>query len=214
MEQFTEPNILYSDASVYVCIKPVGLVSEETDNRGGLADVLRERNGGYIGVVHRLDRGVGGVMVYARTREAAARLSDAVRTHEMKKIYLAIVHGTPQAPSDTLRDLLYHDRMKNKTFVVERERRGVKEAILDYETLRGVELDGGLAATLLKIRLHTGRTHQIRAQFSSRGLPLVGDRKYGSRVVSDIRLFCHELTFPHPKSGKMLTFSIVPEWGE
>lgn len=204
--------ILYSDKDIFVCLKPVGVVSEETAEGVGLADVLREQNGGYIGVVHRLDRGVGGVMVYARTKQAAAKLSAAVQAHTLEKVYLAFVHGVPTERSATLTDLLYHDRMKNKTFVVDRTRRGVKEAILDYETYKSYEQEPFGTVSLLRIRLQTGRTHQIRVQFASRGMPLVGDNKYGARDRCEIMLFCHRLTFPHPITGKRMTFSETPEW--
>lgn len=205
--------MLYRDRDIFVCLKPVGAVSEENDGRGdSLADVLREQNGGYIGVVHRLDRGVGGVMVYARTKQAAAKLSAAVQAHTLEKIYLAVVHGMPEKSATTLTDLLYHDRIKNKTFVVDRVRNGVKEAILDYEALKTYEQEPFGKVSLLRIRLHTGRTHQIRVQFASRGLPLVGDNKYGARDRSEIALFCHSLTFPHPSTGKKLTFTEYPEW--
>ena len=205
--------MLYSDADIYVCRKPVGVVSEETANGTGLADWLREQNGGYIGVVHRLDRGVGGVMVYARNKKAAAKLSAAVQARTLEKTYLAIVHGKPTESAATLTDLLYHDRIKNKTFVVDRARNGVKEAILDYETLRTYEQEPLGTVSLLRIKLHTGRTHQIRVQFSSRGLPLLGDRKYGARSQCEIALFCHRLNFLHPVTGKRMTFSEMPEWG-
>lgn len=204
--------ILYSDDHIVVCQKPVGIVSEETADRKGLADLLRQTPNEYIGVVHRLDRGVGGVMVYAKTRAAAARLSAAVQDHSFQKEYLAVVHGTPAEPCARLTDLLFHDRAKNKTFVVARERRGVKEAILDYEVVRSVEHAQFGCISLLRIKLLTGRTHQIRVQLSSRGLPLVGDGKYGARDRCDIMLFCHRLTFPHPKTGKPLTFSALPDW--
>lgn len=203
--------ILYEDDAITVAVKPATMVSEQTERGDGFADLLAARNrGGYIGVIHRLDRGVGGVMVYAREPRAAARLSAAVQAHAFGKEYLAWVHGTPE-PRATLRDLLFHDRMKNKTFVVERERRGVKEAILDYENLKTRRDASGEARTLVSVRLHTGRTHQIRVQFAHRGHPLVGDGKYGARGDRcPIALFCHRLQFPHPVSGKMLTFS--REW--
>lgn len=204
--------IIYSDEHIVVCQKPVGIVSEETSDHTGLADLLRPTPNGYIGVVHRLDRGVGGVMVYAKSRLAAARLSTAVQTHTFKKEYLAVVHGTPLKPADRLQDLLFHDRIKNKTFVVDRARRGVKEAILDYEVIKTSEHTTLGALSLLRIALLTGRTHQIRVQFSSRGMPLVGDGKYGAHDRCDIMLFCHRLTFPHPVSGKEMSFSLDPEW--
>lgn len=200
--------ILYEDDAITVAVKPATMVSEQTERGDGFADLLAARNrGGYVGVIHRLDRGVGGVMVYAREPRAAARLSAAVQTHAFGKEYLAWVHGTPE-PCATLRDLLFHDRMKNKTFVVERERRGVKEAILDYETLKTLHDTSGETRTLVSVRLHTGRTHQIRVQFAHRGHPLLGDGKYGARGDRcPIALFCNRLRFPHPVSGKMLTFS-------
>lgn len=208
-----EPQILYSDNEIYVVRKPVGILCEETADGTSLADALHTKNNGYIGVIHRLDRSVGGVMVYARTKFAAARLSAAVQSHNLKKVYLALVHGVPDAPCATLTDLLFHDRVKNKTFVVDRPRRGVKEAILDYELLKTFYDPDLGTLSLLKIRLHTGRTHQIRVQFSSRGLPLVGDNKYGARDRCDIRLFSHTLSFPHPKTGEQMLFSELPEWG-
>ena len=205
-----ELKILHEDDQIFIVRKPVGIVSEETTDRAGLADLLRERNGGYVGVVHRLDRGVGGVMVYARTKSAAAKLSAAVQAHTLQKIYLAAVHGKPEADQATLTDLLFHDRYKNKAFVVDRARKGVKEAILDYEVLQTMTHADFGEISLLKIRLHTGRTHQIRVQFASRGLPLVGDNKYGAKDRADIALFCHKLTFPHPKTGKTVSFE--EEW--
>lgn len=204
--------IIYSDEHIVVCQKPVGVVSEETADHTGLADLLRPAPDGYIGVIHRLDRGVSGVMVYAKSKLAAARLSAAVQSHALKKEYLAVVHGTPDKPADRLRDLLFHDRIKNKTFVVERERRGVKEAVLDYEIVKTATHETAGEISLVRIALLTGRTHQIRVQFSSRGMPLVGDGKYGAHDRCDIMLFCHRLTFPHPKTGKEMSFSLDPEW--
>lgn len=199
--------ILYEDHAITVAIKPPNLLSEQTPQKDGFADLLAERNpDGYIGVIHRLDRGVGGVMVYARTPLAAARLSASVQARQFQKEYLALVHGEPQPAAATLRDLLFHDRNRNKTFVVERERRGVKEAILDYEVQRClVDAEYG-DHSLVKIRLHTGRTHQIRVQFAHRGHPLLGDGKYGARDRCPIALFCHRLSFPHPITGKPMCF--------
>ncbi len=207
-----ELNFLYTDDEIFVVEKPVGALSEEGDAGESLASALKEQNNGYVGVVHRLDRGVGGVMVYARTKAAAARLSAAVQEHTLKKVYFAVVHGVPTEPRARLTDLLYHDRARNKTFTVSRPRGGVKEAILDYEIIKTWD-DAPLGSlSLVKIELQTGRTHQIRVQFASRGLPLVGDNKYGARDRSEIRLFCHALTFPHPKTGKEMHFSLTPEW--
>ena len=207
-----EIKILYSDEYIVVCQKPVGVVSEETEDGTGLANLLRTRPDDYIGVVHRLDRGVGGVMVYAKTPKAAAALSAAVQAHTFQKEYLAVVHGTPAEPASRMTDLLYHDRGRNKTFVVDRPRRGVKEAILDYEVQKTVGHAEFGEISLLRIALLTGRTHQIRVQMSSRKMPLVGDGKYGARDRCDIMLFCHKLQFPHPKSGKPMSFSSLPDW--
>ena len=203
--------ILFEDREITVAIKTTDRVSEQTSRKDGFADLLAARNpSGYIGVVHRLDRGVGGVMVYANTPSAAAKLSSQVQSRSFGKKYLAVVHGTPEASNGRLTDLLFHDRVKNKTYTVERKRNGVKEAILDYECL-GTISDAQLGTiSLLSITLQTGRTHQIRVQFASRGLPLVGDRKYGAPTSGEIALFCTEITFRHPKSDKPMCFSQKP----
>ena len=202
--------ILYEDASVVVCIKPAACLSEQTADGTGPADLLAARNGGYIGVVHRLDRGVGGVMVYAKTQDAAARLSRQVQERTFEKEYLAIVHGTPREPSGELRDLLFHDRRLNKSFVVDRARNGVKEAILDYVVQKTLETDAYGTLSLVRVRLHTGRTHQIRVQFSSRRHPLLGDGKYGASDHCPIALFSTRIAFTHPKTGKRLSFEALP----
>ncbi len=203
--------ILYQDKAILVCIKPVGTVSESTAAHDGLADLLSDMTGGYVGTVHRLDRGVGGVTVYAKTPEAAAKLSDAVRTRALKKEYIALVHGVPEPLCGSLSDLLWHDRRINKTFVAERVRAGVKEALLDY-CVTGTREDPQFGViSRVKILLHTGRTHQIRVQFASRKHPLLGDRKYGARESGTIGLFAARLTLPHPVSGKAMTFEASPE---
>ena len=202
--------ILYQDSTLWVAVKPPEALSEQTANQDGFADLLAAQNKGYVGVVHRLDRGVGGVMVYAKTREAAAKLSACVQDRSMQKEYLAVLCGSPEEPTATLCDLLFHDRCANKTYVVDRERKGVKEAILDYELLSSVSTEEHGILSLVRVTLHTGRTHQIRAQFSHRGLPLLGDRKYGSRSSGSIALFSHRLSFPHPTGKKMLSFSKEP----
>lgn len=193
--------ILYSDADLAVCIKPVGMNSE-----ADMPTALKEALGGEFFTVHRLDQNVGGVMVYARNKEAAAELSRAIQSGEMVKEYFAIVHGaTPD--SGLLEDLLWKDSSKNKVFVVKRERKGVKKAILEYKTLHQDE------TSLVHIRLHTGRSHQIRVQFASRGFPLLGDHKYGARDgFSAPYLFSCKLTFPF--KGKALTFEATPDWAK
>ena len=156
--------------------------------------------------VHRLDQGVGGVMVYAKTRAAAAALSGLIQTNAFEKRYLAVTRGCPAEPEGTLRDLLYRDAARNKSYVVKRMRKGVREASLEYRVLESTP-----DAALLLIKLHTGRSHQIRVQLSSRALPLLGDTKYGG-LHSDcgIALWSFSLSFKHPVSGKPMTFSCPP----
>ena len=161
--------ILYSDKNIVVCVKPVGLDSEME-----LPVTLKEQLGGLIFPIHRLDKNVGGLMVYACTKQAAADLSRAVQEGPMVKEYVAMIHGTPPEKGDW-EDLLWKDNRKNKVFVVKRQRAGVKKARLEFRRLSAGE------TSLVHVRLHTGRSHQIRVQFSSRGFPLVGDHKYGSR---------------------------------
>ena len=191
--------ILYSDPALAVCIKPVGL-----DSEAEVPEALKAQLGGDIFPIHRLDKNVGGVMVYARTRQAAAALSKAVQEGRMVKEYVAMVHGTPPQSGDWT-DLLWKDPQKNKVFVVRRERRGVKKARLEFTAAAAGE------TSLVRIRLHTGRSHQIRVQFSSRGFPLVGDHKYGSRDArTEPMLFSCRISFPW--KGKELAFEAFPEW--
>ena len=188
--------ILYQDKGIIVCIKPVGLDSEHE-----VPEELKEQLGGEFFPIHRLDKNVGGVMVFARTKAAAATLSKAVQDGAMVKEYVAKVHGTPPETGDWT-DLLFKDSSKNKVFVVKKERKGVKKARLEF--VRHGE-------NLVRIRLHTGRSHQIRVQFASRGFPLVGDHKYGSRdELCAPMLFSCCLTFPW--QGKQMRFEKLPDW--
>ena len=191
--------ILYFDKNITICIKPVGLDSETQ-----VPAVLMEQLGGEIFPIHRLDQNVGGVMVFARTKQAAAQLSKAVQEGTMVKEYVAMVHGTPPEEGDW-QDLLWKDSKKNKVFVVKRQRGGVKKARLEFIRLTAGE------ESLVRIRLHTGRSHQIRVQFSSRGFPLVGDHKYGSRDEKTApMLYSCCITFPWKGSQKR--FEALPEW--
>ena len=191
--------ILYSDRHMAVCVKPVGLDSEKD-----VPQALTEALGGDIFPIHRLDQNVGGVMVYARTKQAAAQLSKAVQDGAMVKEYVALVHGTPPETGDW-EDLLFKDSSKNKVFVVKKERRGVKKARLEFTRLAAGE------ESLVRIRLHTGRSHQIRVQFSSRGFPLVGDHKYGSRDDRTAPLlFSCRISFPWQGQAKI--FEALPDW--
>ena len=186
-----------------VCGSPGGRVCEAP----GMPRLLSEELGGDIYCVHRLDRAVGGVMVYARTAAAAAALSRQIAARQFHKEYLAVVQGRPEEDSAILRDLLFWDRTKNKSFVVKRQRGGVKDAELEYALLEALP-----ELSLLRVILHTGRTHQIRVQFSSRALPLVGDVKYGSRYRDcALALWSHALGFRHPSTGKAMSFAAMPE---
>ena len=194
--------LLYSDREIAVCIKPVGLDAEKQ-----VPDALREALGGEIFTVHRLDLNVGGVMVYARTKGAAAALSRAIQDGSMVKEYVALVHGTVPESGDW-EDLLWKDAKKNKVFVVKRQRGGVKAARLEFTRLQA-END----TSLVRIRLHTGRSHQIRVQFASRGFPLVGDHKYGARdTLTAPQLYSCALTFPYHR--KTVSYTSLPSWAE
>ena len=203
--------ILYEDAHLLVCVKPRGVLSQ-TDSRGNPAmpDLLFRQCGGEIFPVHRLDGEVSGVMVYAKTKQAAAKLSQLVSDHErFIKTYYAVVEGIPEVAQGTLEDLLFHDRFKNKTYVVDRMRGGVKEAKLTYETIATAK-GGEVPLSLVKIRLYTGRSHQIRVQFASRGLPLAGDKRYGAKTGGDIALFSRGLSFVHPITKKPIDIHAIP----
>ena len=187
--------ILFDDKNIVVIVKPVGMDSEHE---------VPAALGGDLYPVHRLDKNVGGVMVYARTKAAAAALSKAIQDGTMVKEYVAMVHGTPPEIGDW-EDLLFKDSSKNKVFVVKKERKGVKKARLEYVRLNAGE------RSLVRIRLHTGRSHQIRVQFASRGFPLVGDGKYGAKdLVTAPMLFSCRLTFP--LNGRLHTYSALPDW--
>ncbi len=191
--------ILFSDERIAVCVKPVGMDSETE-----LPRALEQVMGGQLFPVHRLDKNVGGVMVYARTKQTAATLSKAVQEGTMVKEYVAMVHGVPPEQGDWT-DLLWKDSGKNKVFVVKRERKGVKKARLEFSRLTAGE------TSLVAVRLHTGRSHQIRVQFASRGFPLVGDHKYGSRDGrTEPMLFSRRISFPY--EGRQISFEKLPDW--
>ena len=195
--------ILYKDKDLVVCVKPVGLLSEE----GGMPEALQAILGGEIYCVHRLDRAVGGLMVYARNKKAASALSTLISGGGLEKEYLAVMPDKLEEEKGRWEDLLFHDRQKNRSYVVKRERAGVKKAELVYEKLCS---DGTLA--LVRVHLLTGRSHQIRCQFASRSMPLAGDMKYGSPLRdTDIALFSHRLSFVHPFTGEKLNFTAFPE---
>ena len=203
--------ILYCDNKIIVCVKSPGVLS--TDEPGGAPSLLRAALGDAaapVYTVHRLDAAVGGVMVFARTRHAASDLGKAVQSGAVEKTYLAVLRGELPSPSGTLRDWLRRDTRRGMTFAVPAPEKDAKEAILEYETLS--ELDG---LSLVRIRLITGRTHQIRCQFSHRGFPLWGDRKYGRPGEGGpIALWAHTLAFAHPVTGEPMSFQKSPPAAE
>ena len=198
--------VLFADKHIAVVIKPAGVLSQDA-GENSMPHLLRQQlHVEEVHVLHRLDKEVGGVMVYGLTKEAAAGLSRMVQNREMEKIYLAVLRGVPAEKEAVLEDLLFHDQRRNKTYVVDRQRKGVKDAKLDYTLL---ETAG--ERSLVRVRLHTGRTHQIRVQFASRKLPLVGDGKYGGKEPgSKLGLWCRSLSFDHPITGEKLNFMQDP----
>lgn len=212
--------ILYEDKYLIVVEKPVGVESQKSSS--GKEDMLtllsqyRQEKGedGYIGVVHRLDTATGGAMIYSKREDMTGKLSALVQSWDYGKVYLAAVHGEPDIESGEMRDLLYHDKLKNKSFVCEKERKGVKEAILYYRTLKTLKSEGGEKVSLIEIELITGRTHQIRVQFASRRMPLVGDGKYGSRDnKATCALWSYKVEFTHPITKKKIEAMSLPDDG-
>lgn len=199
--------LIYCDETLLVCVKPAGVLS--TDEPGGVPELARLELGdekAQVRTVHRLDRVVSGLMVLARTAAAASELSRQIRENEFEKAYLAVVHGHPEEKEGTMVDLLQRCKQERKTYVVTQMDKGVQEAILDYRVLaENADL------SKVYITLRTGRTHQIRCQFSSRGLPLVGDRKYS--LLEDgcnIALWSHRIAFTHPVTGERMEFQLNP----
>ena len=200
-------DILYSDQDILVCIKPARVLS--TDEPGGLPGLVREQLGqpkADVRTVHRLDRVVSGVMVLARNGNAASELSRQIREDKFQKEYLAVVHGCPAEERGTLRDLLGRDKARKMTYVAPEPGKGIQEAVLDYAVLNRTG-----EFSRVRVVLHTGRTHQIRVQFASRGMPLVGERKYSTENdPCEIALWSHKLGFAHPATGKWMEFSQEP----
>ena len=199
--------LIYMDKDIVVCIKPARVLS--TDEPGGLPDLVREALGdpkADIRTVHRLDRVVSGVMVLTRNAKAASELSRQIREDEFEKEYMAVVHGRPEETSGTFRDLLGRDKARKMTYVATEPGKGIQEAILDYAVL-----STNSEFSRVQITLRTGRTHQIRVQFASRGMPLVGERKYDTREdPCEIALWSHKIGFAHPVTGEKMEFSQNP----
>ena len=199
--------LVYVDDSLVVCVKPPRVKS--TDEPGGVPELVREALGNPkadVRTVHRLDQVVSGLMVLARTEQAASELSRQIRDREFEKEYLAVVHGCPEAEQGTLTDLLYRDKARRMTMVATEMAKGVQEAVLDY-WVQGRTKD----MTKVRILLHTGRTHQIRVQFASRGMALVGERKYSTLGDEcEIALWSHRIAFTHPTTGEKMDFRMEP----
>ena len=196
--------IVYSDDDIVIAVKPAGINS--TDIPGGMPELVRKSlTCSDIRTVHRLDAAVSGVMVFARSAKAASILSEQIRERQFDKEYLAVVHGHPDE-AGTLTDLLGRDNARRITYVADAPAKGVQEAVLDYTCLNRAE-----AMSRVRIRLHTGRTHQIRVQFASRGMPLVGERKYSElNDPCEIALWSYRIAFTHPKTGEKMDFTHNP----
>ena len=205
--------ILHEDRDIVAVSKPAGVLSELTGNKQSVPLFLKEYFEGRghksdVFTVHRLDRDVAGVMVLARTQKAASNLSGQIAAREVTKKYLAVIKGVPEKSEDVLNDLLFRDAGKGKTYVVDRMRKGVRDASLAYKVLASAD-----GFSLVEIELFTGRTHQIRVQFASRALPLFGDGRYGSGDGGHTpALFCKEMIFSHPYTGKTLKIEDLPDF--
>lgn len=204
------PEILYEDAALTVCVKTPGLLSE-SGSGSNLPDLLSahykaQNKKDYIGTVHRLDRIVGGLMVFSRDPKLTGTLIRAIAEKQVRKDYYAVLRGVLEQDHAVLDDLLFRDASKNKTYVVDRMRKGVRDARLEYRVIEKAQ-DGEQTLSLVRIRLHTGRTHQIRAQFASRKLPLLGDIRYGSKDARcEAALWSCALAFDHPADGRKMSF--------
>ena len=198
-------HIVFEDKYLLLCVKPVGVLSEDSESGASMPrllcahySALRQPN--YIATVHRLDKITGGLMIFSRRREVTGKLIAAVAAHQVEKEYLAVLRGHPEENEAELTDLLFRDAAKNKSYVVKRMRKGVREAKLSYRVLAETE-----ELTLVRVRLHTGRTHQIRVQFASRGLPLLGDIRYGSKDPKcTASLWSYRLALTHPLTGEKI----------
>ena len=217
-ENMKDIKILYEDKYLIICEKPVGVQSqkgkESERDMLSLLEEYRKSKGEdrYIGLVHRLDTATGGAMIFSKTLDITGKLSALISSDCYKKAYLAVVHGEPCEKSGELRDLLYHDKIKNKSYVCDKERKGVKEAIATYSLLETVRLPEDKVFSLVIVTLVTGRTHQIRVQFASRKMALVGDGKYGSRDNKcSCALWSHMLEITHPVTNEKIEAKSFPE---
>lgn len=206
-----EFDILYDDKDIVVCVKPQDVISQsDIYGKENMVSLLKEKLSSDIFPVHRLDKETGGIMVFAKNAKSAAVLSKDVSEQKLLKEYLAILHNDITPENEILTDLLFHDRQKNKSYIVKRQRKGVKKAVLKYFKLLSFEIDGE-CYSLVRVLLLTGRTHQIRVQFSYRGYSLLGDRKYGAcDTENSLGLWAYKLEFKHPITKENLSFESLP----
>lgn len=203
--------VLYEDKFLIAVEKPAAVLSEPSPGGEDVLTLAKEMTGGDCFLVHRLDRNTGGAMVLAKSAAAAGKLSDLIQKREFVKEYLAVIKGVPEAPEGVFEDLLFKDSGKNKTFVVKRERKGVKKASLSYRVLSTAKNGEHGEVSLVLVRLNTGRTHQVRVQFASRKMPLLGDGKYGSRDNRcETALWSCRLAFKHPATGEGIDLRSLP----
>lgn len=214
-----ELNVIYEDNHIIVVEKPAGIptqadISGDVDMYTLVKEYIRKKynkpGNVFVGIVHRLDRPVGGIMVFARTSKGASRLSEEIRNRNFKKTYWAVVSGLLKEKKGTLENYLLKDESKNKSFVVSKDTKGAKIARLDYEVISENKKDN---TSVVKVELHTGRHHQIRLQFASIGHPLVGDSKYGKdNGKSNVKLWAYKLSFKHPTRDEIMEFKLEPKW--
>ena len=203
--------VFYKDKHLLVAKKPAGMLSEDGDGENVLSVLKAENDLDYVGLVHRLDRATEGLMVFSKKKELTGKLSALMAEGGVTKEYLAVVHGKPQENCGTFRDLLFRDAGANKSYVTDRVRGGVREAVLNYELLESVDSEDGVLS-LVRVRLGTGRTHQIRVQFSHRGMPVFGDGKYGSHANRGLlALASAHIRFVHPVTKKAIDVRELPE---
>ncbi|MBQ8145827.1 MAG: RluA family pseudouridine synthase [Clostridia bacterium] len=201
--------IIYQDEDIVVCEKPYGVSSQKSDKEN-MVDILTEITGTTVYPVHRLDIQTTGLMVYAKNEKSAGALSAQIADRVFEKEYLCLCHGDISENGEMI-DFLYHDRIKNKSFVTKTKRNGAKEARLEFELICKKQA-GECELSLVHVKLFTGRTHQIRVQFASRGYPLLGDGKYGARDNEKIHLHSTRIAFLHPKTKKSQEFTSIPSW--
>lgn len=213
-------NVLYEDNHLLMVEKPVNVPVQADDSKDEdllsmLKKYIKEKynkpGNVYLGLVHRLDRPVGGAIVFAKTSKAASRLSNELRKQNFHRNYLAIVHGTPSKKQGQLKDYLWKDRKKNIVYAVDAKKKEAKQAILDYKVIHSAK-----SKSLVEVKLQTGRSHQIRVQFANQNLPLYGDQKYGQHINKpgqQIALWASHLSVKHPTKDEMISVETIPNDG-